>query len=257
MAMKYFSFLAIFFALSCSNEIKLGFKSGILFLKDVRIGASDLRNEPWEIGKEREEEISKGFKFDVDVPELSSKASQALLKKHGIDSWLYRFTKITRGSRRELGHVSIDSRNGGKVTKSFTVHIYYQAASVSRDFRRFHCPAFGHRKKIEDLEMRHYEPKRDEVYARLGENVRGDISRLSFAPLIFSGGKSLEGKYLIEVALYNSSEKRTFSSWTPIRAYPIVLKESERRVKSCIGVKEEDKPLPSSRQLRIQDLQIR
>ena len=255
--MKYLSFLAIFLFSSCSNEIELGHKSGILFLKDVRIGASDIRNVPWEIGKEREEEISKGFKFDIEVPELSSDASKGLLKKHGVDSWLYKVTKITRGSRREIGLVAIDSRNGGKVTKSFTVQIFYHAASVSRDFRRFHCPAFGHRKKLEDLEMRNYEPKRDEIYARLGEHVRAGISRLSFAPLIFSGGKSLEGKYLVEVALYNSKEQRTYSSWTPLMAYAEVTKETERRVKSCIGVKEEDKPLPSSRQLKIEDLQIR
>lgn len=255
--MKHFNFLAMFFLLSCSNEIELGHKSGILFLKDVKIGAGDLHNEAWDIGKEREVEISKGFKFDVDVPELSNVASQALLKKHGIDSWLYKVTKITRGSRRELGMVAIDSRNGGKVTKTFTIHVYYHAASVSRDFRRFHCPAFGHRKKIEELEMGRYEPKRDEVYARLGEYVRGEVDKLSFAPLIFPGGKSLEGKYLIEVALYNSQEKRTYSSWTPLRAYPVVKREVDRRVKSCMGVKEEDKPLPNSRPLRIQDLQIR
>ncbi|MEX0799051.1 MAG: hypothetical protein WD025_06385 [Bacteriovoracaceae bacterium] len=255
---KIFLFAGFFLALSCSNEIELGQKSGIYFLKDVEVDIQDLKAIEWKVGKKREVEISKGLQFKLDVPELTEQAAKLLYTKHGVDSWVYKVTKINRGSRQHLGYVAFDTRRSSRVTKTFTLHVYYHAASVSQDFRRFHCPAFGHRLTLLDYDLvQSNEKNRNEIYVRPTSAIRGNINRLSFAPLIFSGGGKLTGKYIVEIGLFNTKENKLYSNWTPLNAYVEVAGEGAKTVESCLGVKEESKPLPSSRAPRIEDFQIR
>lgn len=257
-AMKLFSFLLISFFISCTNEIEIGQKSGIYFLKDVEVEIEDLKEIEWKVGKKREVEISKGLQFKLDVPKLSDDAAKLLYGKHGIDSWIYKITKINRGSRQHLGYVAFDTMRRSRVTENFTLHLYYHAASVSQNFRRFHCPAFDHRLVVTNFELVEQKQKaRNEVYVRPTDYVRGDVSRLSFAPLIFSAGAKMSGKYLVEIGLFNSKEKKLFSNWTPLNSYIEVSGEGAKTVESCLGVKEESNPLPDSRAPRIEDLQIR
>lgn len=257
--MRLLTFLIpTFLLLACSNEIELGEKSGILFLKDVEVGIDSLEEVPWEVGKEREVEISKGLQFDAQVPKISSNASEALWRRHGVDSWIYRVTKINRGSRQHMGYVAIDSKSAKHIAENFTIHLYYHAASVSREFRRFHCPAFDHRNAIIEANIQPQASRHPAtVYVRPGEYVRGDVSRLSFSPLIFSAGLKMQGQYQVEFALFNSKEKRLYSSWTPLAGYINVAAEGAKRVDSCLGIKEEHNPLPGSRAPRIEDLRIR
>lgn len=256
--MRIIFVITAFLFLACSKKVELGQKSGILFLKDVEVGLEDLDNVEWDIGKKREVRISKGMRFDVQVPKPTKKAANILYNKYGIDSWIYRVTKITRGNRQHLGYVGVATRSGTHITSAVTIHVYYHAASVSREFRRFHCPAFEHRRELREFEIKETsKSRRDEIYVRPGDQILGEVSRISFSPLIFSAGTKLEGTYLIEIALFNSAEKRLYSSWMPLDEHIEVTQEVLKKVESCIGVKEEDKPLPSSRAPRIEDLQIR
>lgn len=254
----FFSFFILFLFTSCSEEIELRQKNGIAFLDNVNLKVEQVENVPWLVGQEREVEISKGFRFDVTVPQISKKASELLYKVHGVDAFLYRLSKINRGSRQHLGYVAINSRSSSHITKAFSANIYYHAASVSRQFRGFQCPAFDHRKELKDFSIKKKSSNGNiDIYARPKDFIRGEVSRLSFSPLIFSGGSELRGDYLVEVALFNSNSKRLFSNWYPLNQFISVSSEVNKRVKSCIGVKEELKPLPDSRAPRIEDLRIR
>lgn len=256
--MKTLALACALLFIACSQEIEIGQKSGILFLKNVEIGLDGLKDVSWDVGKEREVEISKGLRFEAQVPKMSEQAAKILWEKYGVDSWIYKITKINRGSRVHLGYVAVDSKSSKHITESFTIHLYYHAASVSREFRRFKCPAFDHRQVLIDYSIKESgSNKNTDIYARATQRIGGDVSRLSFSPLIFSGGGKLEGQYLIEIALYNSKEKRLYSDWTPLSGHIEVSREGAKRVQSCVGVKEELNPLPGSRAPRIEDLQMR
>ncbi|MCO4754186.1 MAG: hypothetical protein KC478_06875 [Bacteriovoracaceae bacterium] len=255
MRMPIFLILLIF--TSCSDHVELRSKSGIFYLEDVEVELDELKNVEWRIGKDREAQVSKGLQFKVGVPSLSRESAITLQNKNGIDSWLFKFSKITHGSKRHLGYVMFGT--GPSVTQNFTVHLYYHAASVSSEFRKFKCPAFNHRLKLDDFEMSSTARKRhrNEIFVRPNEHIKGRVTQLSFAPVIFSSGKSMRGSYLVELALYNSKERRTYSDWIPEDGIVKVDSEVMVKVDSCIGVSEETSPSRSKRSPRIQDLQIR
>ena len=243
---------------SCSNEIELGQKSGILFLKDVTPEIKEVRDIEWKVGKEREETVSKGLTLEIETPKISEQAANVLYQKHGIDSWIYRVVKINRGSRTFLGNVAVNAYSSRHISESFSLHLYYHAASVSQEFRRFHCPAFGHRKIIleHSLEDNPSRP-RNHIFARPSGKVQAAVSEISFSPLIFSVGSDMSGEYLIEFALYNSKDNKLLSDWTPLENLLSVKKEGSIKVESCAGIREELNPLPGSRAPRIEDLRLR
>lgn len=242
----------------CSDDIELGQKSGILFLKNVRPEIKDAREVEWEVGKEKEAVVSKGLRIEVEAPKISEEAAKVLFQHHGIDSWIYRVSKINRGSRRHLGYVAVEADSARHISENFTLRLYYHAASVSQEFRRFRCPAFNHRKVLLDYEIKDSPSRsRHQVFARASGKVRGDVSRISFTPLIFSAGKDMKGSYALEFALFNSKDKQLYSDWTPLAHYVEVASEGDKKVESCYGVKEELNPLPGSRAPKIEDLRLR
>ncbi|MBC75283.1 MAG: hypothetical protein CME64_04640 [Halobacteriovoraceae bacterium] len=255
--MRLAAFLTLFILCSCSDQVELKSKSGIYFLKDVEVELKDLKEVDWKVGKNREELVSKGIQFKLEVPSLEDSASKILKKSHGIDSWIFRISKVSNGPKRHLGYVAFDTKKG--VTQNLTVHLYYHAASVSHEFRKFRCPAFNHRLRVTDfdIEERVNNKRRDDIYIRPKDYVNGKVDQLSFSPLIYSAGQGLKGKYLVEIALFNLKESRTYSNWIPIDQVVNVDGETLVKVKSCYGVSEETSPYRERRKPRLEDLRIR
>jgi hypothetical protein len=143
-------------------------------------------------------------------------------------------------------------------TKKVSVSLFYQAASVSKSFRNFHCPAFNHRYEIEDFEIKKRNgAKMEDIYVRLVQQIRGKVGQLRFAPTVLPGGLNLAGNYLVDMALYSSRKKQRYSNWHKASGMLNISREVIRNVQSCIGVKEENNPLPSSRIPNIRDLEIK
>jgi hypothetical protein len=255
--MKGFLLSLLFISVSCTKWSEVEETNGIHVVKNISSAMHTEKMIEWEVGKQRGATISKGFSFKVDIPKIDSDGREELLEKYGIDAWIYDISKVDRGRKQHLGYVIFDLKNMSRITTDVTIHLFYHAASVSQDFRKFHCPAFDHRLLISDFDL--VTKKEDEynAYTKKGTLIRGRVTRPSFAPVIFSAGTSLVGKYIVELALFNTQDKKIYSPFKKVSNYIEVKSEERVSVPSCIGIKEENNPLPSSQVPNIRDLEIK
>ena len=243
---------------SCSEVYEVEKKNGLYKISKLSVELTNPRNIEWLVGRKREETISKGVRFSSTIPRISTESQRTLKAKHGIDSWLIKISKKTRGTSQSLGYFYINLSNITRNTKDFTVNLYYHAAAVSKRFRLFHCPAFGHRLEVSNFSLEDRSTiASDDLYIRATNRFPGRVSRLRFAPMVVSGGRSLRGAFHVDMALYNSKTKMMFSKWFPVDKTLLVSQETSVAVASCAGIKEENRPLPESKMPSIEDLQIR
>lgn len=239
--MKGILTIALFISLTaCTKwyEVKEG--NGVLYIDNVQSEIHSLKDVEWSVGQSKNKEISKGFVFKFDIPKLDEEGSEKLLKKYGIDSWIFRITKVTRGKNQILGQISYDFSNITRVSSDITVHIFYHAAAVSQTFRKFKCPAFNHRSKLNKYTVQDKMIGPQDIFSKRGNLVPGRIEKPSFAPVIFSGDISLVGNYIVEYALFNSNEKKIFSKWHQANNYVDIISEDRIVLPSCSGIKEEN-----------------
>lgn len=255
--MRGMQIILLFISLSCTKWSHVKSSNGIYQVSDVSAHIHSEKTLVWKIGKNRGAIVSKGFNFKVDIPKIDQEGRDILFREYGIDAWLFKISKISRGKKQHLDFVSFDFQNISRMTSELTLHIFYHAASVSDDFRRFHCPAFDHRYLINDIELNEDATDNFNLYVRRNQLIKGRIHRPSLAPIISSAGKSLMGKYIVEIALYNSKEKRIYTSFKKLSNTIEVSSEHRVSVPSCIGVKQELNPLPSTLTPSIRNLEIK
>ena len=249
--------LILFTLLSCTkyNEVKKA--NGLHYIEKVHTKLEDAKIVDWEVGREKDVTISKGIRLYITVPNITDEGKDLLAAKYGISSIVYRLSRIRRGSIQSLGYFHYRLNNITRTTKNFTLSLFYHAASVSKRFRLFHCPAFNHRSIIEDYNVEKIGFDAEDIYIRPVEIVPAKVTRLRFAPMIVSGGTELKGKYILEYAFYNESSKRRFSNWHKVDGVLNIENEVIKTLPSCVGVKEELEPLPESRVPDIRDLEIK
>ena len=171
--------------------------------------------------------------------------------------WIFKFSRVNRGRKDPVGNIYYHFNNISKSTEAFSLNIYYHASSVSERFRGFHCPAFNHRAILKDVDVEYSNTtKPEDVFVRTVSSEPAKVERLSFSPHIFSAGRSLKGDYIVEYALYNSKTKQIYSDWKQAAGHIPVRREEQVSLPSCLGIKEEEKPLPESRRFKLQDLEI-
>lgn len=257
MTMVY-KLILLFTLISCNKVHDLHKQNGLHFIKEMYTEISNYADVRWDIGRKREVDISKGVRITSTLPSVSSESKKILRKKYGIDSWLIKVSRFRRGYAQSLGYFTVKLENMSRTTKDFTINLYYHAAAVSKRFRLFHCPAFNHRLSISSLRLNKRENiSKKNLYVRLVERFPGKTSKLTFAPSVLSGGKALTGKYYIDLALYNSKKKQRYSDWSKGGNLISISQEFSKAVKSCLGVKEENHPLPSSKLPSIRDFEIK
>ena len=244
--------------MSCTKSYEVKTQNGIDYGASLYAEVEDIVEVPWKVGLKREIEISKGVRFYISVPKMSEGSIELLKKKYGVDSWLYRFRRIRRGSSSTLDHFFINFDNITRSTKNLSVSLFYQAAAISKQFRFFHCPAFDHRYQLGSFGI---DPRSDadenDLYIRPQGKLRAHTRRFRFSPMILAGGLNLTGKYVTEIAFYNSRKKEIFSKWHPVNGIVNIQSEIKRNVASCIGIKEENNPLPSSKVPNLRDFEIK
>jgi hypothetical protein len=248
--------ICLFISLSCTKRSEIKSRNGIDYIEAVELELSSVSEVEWKVGKKRDAIVSMGLNMKVSVPQVADKAVDYLLKKYGIDTWVFKVTQIKRGSQRPIGFFRYDLHSISGVNDYVNLNLYYHAASVSSDFRRFSCPAFDHRYRLSEYGTTDNTKKTHNLFIRRGSVLNAKIDQVSFAPMIFSVGKSMKADYKIEAALYSSKDKRLYSSWVMSQNNLIVVNEIMVDVPSCRGVREELNPLPSSRAPRLEDLQI-
>jgi hypothetical protein len=242
---------------SCNNKTEIGLDNGIHYASSVYNEITRAYIVPWKIGLNRETEASMGVRFFSTIPYLSSDAKETLLNKYGIDSWVIRFTRMRRNKPVPMGYFFIKFGNITRNTKNISVSLFYQAASVSKRFRFFHYPAFGHRLKVQSFEVKYRnESSSSNIYVRSTEKIRAKVTRFKFSPMILPAGRKLVGDYYIDLAFYSSHSKQRFSKWHAVDGVLRIHQEIAKIVTSCVGIKEEYKTLPKSRLPDIRDFQI-
>lgn len=252
----HLSFLSLI--ISCNDVYELELKNGLYYIPNLNVELVNAREIEWLVGRKREENVSKGIRFASTIPRLSDKAKKILKNLHGIDSWLIRVVKKQRGYDQPMGYFYINLHNITRNTKDFTINLYYHAASVSKRFRLFHCPAFNHRLKTTQFSLENSSSNSpQDLYVRVSGKFPGRVSRLRFAPMVISGGRKLRGIYQVELALYNSQSKMRYSKWFVSSDNLQVASEVQISVPSCNGIKEENNPLPESKMPSIKDLEIK
>lgn len=253
--MKYLLLIALL--VSCSKEQTVMKKNGLFFFETMSFNITDLRHIEWDVGLEKEKTVSKGLRVSVDIPKIDEDSVRKLIASR-IDSFIYKIIyRSASGSTRPIGHIAIPFSTVSKRTQTFTLNLYYHAASVSKTFRLFKCPAFDHRYLLDDydLESRNVDAKKW-VLSR-GDEIRHAVSTKRFSPQIVSTGRSMRGTYEIHMAMYNTKSKVTSGRWIRSNQIIKVDQEVKQSVASCVGIKEELNPLPSSRLPNIRDLEIK
>lgn len=254
--MKYFIFLSLLF--SCTKYHKVEEGNGIFLIKDLKPEIQSYKIVDWQIGKSKDATVSQGFRFVTTTPKIEKEGLEKLHKKYGIDGYIFRVLKLSKGKLTPIGHVYMAFRNMTRTTESFTLTVYYAAAAISKQFRSFRCPAFNHRLIIADSDLNMGTRSTPvNTFIKPVERVRTKVSKLAFVPQSFNGGLELYGKYYIDVALYSTAKKHRYSSWIPVDGEIDISDERAIKVSSCLGVKEELNALPESRLPTLQDLQIR
>jgi hypothetical protein len=116
--------------------------------------------------------------------------------------------------------------------------VYYAAAFASERFRSFKCPAFGHNKKIDKMEI---VGSNEEFSLSIGQTAPySEKSQLvELTPSSFNAGHSTVGEYFVEIAAYDSKKKVIHSSFKRLPMHVSVTREDEVRIKSCDGVHSE------------------
>lgn len=250
--------LLILLSLSCTKMHDVKTNNGIDYLEGVYSEMTQVKNVEWKVGRKKDKTVSRGIRITTEVPRVSDEAKTHLYEKYGIDSWIFKFSRIIRGRKDLVGNIYYHFNNISRSTEAFSLNIYYHASSVSERFRAFHCPAFEHRSLLKDVKIRtskNITPKN--LYVRTTSKEPAKVERLSFSPHIFSAGRSLIGDYIVEYALYNSQTKQLYSNWARVSGTVPITSEKNISLPSCLGIKEEDKPLPESRRFKLQDLEIK
>lgn len=253
--MKYLLLILLF--ISCSNTHELEFGNGLHYIKNLNFKLSDLKELEWEVGRKRDKTISQGIFFEIEIPKLGKDQIETLYTKYGIDSWLFKVEKQTRRGSQDIGHIEYRLSNFSNATSSFSVKILYHAASISADFRRFHCPAFKHRALIKDLDFVSYDKGSKALYTTSNKRLKSKTVRPSFTTISFSAGTSLKGKIIAKLAFFNSQRKKIFGDFVASKNAIVIPEEQKVDLPTCIGIKEEIKPLPESRAPGLRDLEVR
>lgn len=250
-------FFILFLFISCSKQVTVNKQNGIFYISDIDLSIGNARAIKWEVGLKREKIVSQGILLSLDVAHMKSSDQEKLISAYGIDSWIYRIIRKKNNRKEIIGHIELPFNKISSTTDDFTIQILYAAAIPSDKFRRFYCPAFNHRKLITDLKTLETPHDPFTLYMSPNETIKSQTQTLEYINISFSGGTSLQGEYFTEIALYNRGNKKVYGKFHLLNGSVKIDKEKEVQIQSCVGIKEEVRPLPSSRKTRLQDFEIK
>lgn len=207
--------------------------------------AMDLHKEtivPWHVGPKKDQTLSKGFRVSIKFPKLDTQALDEIISRFNVNSWLVVVKRRSLASSTIVGQVFIPISIPGRYTDSKYrrlqmengfVSIYYSAAAISKRFESFPCPALGHNRLVQEIEVeKNYEI--EPLFASLSElrKASGKVTEFGYDSTILNGGQSLQGDYSFEIALYNSENKDIVSNFITV---PHVLKVTKEVISDLQG----------------------
>ena len=207
------------------------------------IEVKDLKVVRWKVGRDFKKEVSKGIKFHFTLPMLEKEHFKTLLRK-GVDSWIVKVDREKVISSENLDHFTIPlvvvqkriiGKNDFKPMRSGRINIFYASSFVSSDKSTLVCPALGHRKVIKELDIERGRKFEQNISVSIvnESSMRFKSEYLGYEPEKINGGKSLEGTYIIELALYSKKKQRLMSNWFRINEKIVIGTEKEIVLKGC------------------------
>jgi len=261
--MRYYFVLLIaahlFLFSSCEKKSQYSVNNAIASITPLNVGAEDADVVPWTVGLLGKQKVAKGVKIKVKFPQLETDDIEDLVNNRGADSWLIRVRRRNMGRSEVLGFLYVPivlpgTKESGqmriKQTKGGFFSVYYAAAALSSRFEKFDCPAFDHDKWIEEIKIEKENGPGSVIATSPSEmeTISARVEAFSYSPITLNGGRSLSGEYIIDLALYNQSEKRKMSNYLELEDRVIVSNEVSVPLEGCTGFKippkEEEKSQP-------------
>lgn len=249
----------LFLLSSCEKKSEYSVNNAIASIKPLNVGAEDADVVPWTVGFLGKQKVAKGIKIKVKFPQLETEDIEDLVNNRGADSWLIRVRRRTMGRSEILGFLYVPialpgTKDAGqmriKQTKGGFFSVYYAAAAISSRFEKFDCPAFDHDKWIDEIKVETDNTPGSVIATSPSEMeiVSARVEAFTYSTITLNGGRSLTGEYIIDLALYNQTEKRKMSNYLELADRVFVSKEVSVPLEGCTGFKippkEEEKSKP-------------
>ncbi|MBK22419.1 MAG: hypothetical protein CME70_00315 [Halobacteriovorax sp.] len=246
--MKKILFILLFTVSSCKEYAQYQRKDYKVTIVPTQAGISSVDVAKWKVGPLRRQEVSKGVRVKVNFPLLEKEQLKDLVNSMEIDSWLIRIKRRTLITNEVLDsfYVPLILPGRGKTDLRIKqipagfVNLYYSAAAVSTRFEKFNCPAFDHRRIVEEFEIKKVESRTKSIRGnrRTPSYYNRKLTPYTYSPFPVNGGKELNGEYHFEIALFNSKEKTKKSNWFAIGEAVKITKESTLpSIKGCKNFK--------------------
>lgn len=241
-AFKISTYLLLILTLfSCTPEADYEYSKGTAIIKSEDAGIEGFELVEWKVGIAKKEIIHRGFTLSFELPKLSEKARAQLFDEMKIDSWLIRVRQNDKAIAY-AGMQFISQMPGSNSFFRFTktsrgsIGINYAASSLSTRLDRVPCPVLDHRLFIERAKVVNSKRSvRVSVTSSESSTPPGKVEMISFSPVTVNGGMNLVGVYQIEIALYNSKEKKVMSQFSEISNTLNIEREKRVTVKGCEG----------------------
>ncbi|MBT3980715.1 MAG: hypothetical protein HOE90_05130 [Bacteriovoracaceae bacterium] len=234
---------------SCAKHSEVTIKDGIanVFIENAEIIKA--KEKPWSSLKGGfNRKISRGLFIQFRIPRLKRDDLKKLAEEFHVDSWIIETEKIIKGHRARVGtiYIPLFTNRGyrGKIkirpneVERANLQVNYRAASVAPSHTRFKCPPYGHRKKIENIEIRDIsfnQPGKITLsvfYKKDYYNHR--VEKFTLGPNPFNGGDVLIGEYRFKIAMYSSSKKKILSNYHYFPQQVEVTREKDVHIDNCM-----------------------
>lgn len=240
-------FLLLFFLIfsSCQKYSQFKEVNGTITILPTVSKIEAINVVKWRVGPRRKQLVSKGIEIKIRFPVLSREHLDHLLEKSNVNAWLITVRKnnLVRSQVMERAYIPLvvpgteKARYRARVRqmKNGYVTIFYADAAVSSRHANFACPAFRHNKLITEVALEETVAQNSPIILRpfKKDKVLSKVNEFNYQPEPVNGEKSLEGRYTIEIALYNSKTKTILSNSYRLSQYAKVLKEKEVAITGC------------------------
>lgn len=229
--------------LSCTQYAEYTEEDGRLALSLSNGQIESVQVIDWNVGDNKT--VSKGVELRVKLPRLDRDLMSKIYSDFNADSWGIRVSRVsmTRGSR--VGEIFVpiistaDServRSRSLSPKSVSFRLFYPDAAVSNRLENLPCPAFGHRLKISRASVERVD-RDNQIFVNQFRRDRAsrDIREVGYFPISLNAGRNLEGRYSVELGLYNSRSNFFVSNFMPISHDIRIHSESRVSIPECEG----------------------
>lgn len=238
--MKYLGLCTILIFGACSRGTKVTSTPESTTIEVDESGITDVVDIPWNVGRpERDAQVSKGMRLEIALPDLSESELRLLNERYGMDSWIIKINRVQNGNRQAVGYFYVPliyQKQGGvsfRSVSSGVIQILYSDAAPSKRFSDFPCPAFGHSLRIGDTTLD--TSAQTTLTATKGRKrpLKVRYEKLEFGALGFNGGKTLQGIYWAQIALFSSATGETLSDFSNLGGKLAINSEKSVAINGC------------------------